>query len=161
MIDNAGRSDEGCIGDLTVLEARAGGLAGAIVWGFHRDTPELCEIGLPVFSYGRSPSGPLRLDPRAADALTAARFGETTVGRDDAAFADDDGVVFAPLASVPALLAAAREIRGRERRQADRVRAGETLRAQFRFDEYLRKSARDPGYTFRRHLREIGGSIEE
>jgi APA family basic amino acid/polyamine antiporter len=31
VIDNAGRRDEGCIGDLTVLEARAAGLAGIVV----------------------------------------------------------------------------------------------------------------------------------
>jgi regulator of RNase E activity RraA len=161
VVDNAGRKDEGCIGDLTVLEARAGGLAGAVVWGCHRDTPELSVIGLPVFSYGRCPSGPVRLELRPADALSRARFGEVAVDRDCAVFADEDGVVFAPLASASGILAAAREILGRERRQAERVRAGETLRVQFRFDAYLRERARDPGYTFRRHLREIGGSIEE
>src|SRR5215469_17997305 len=35
VIDNGGRTDEGCIGDLTVLEARATGLAGVVVWGTH------------------------------------------------------------------------------------------------------------------------------
>src|SRR5215475_6238816 len=37
IIDNEGRRDEGCIGDLTALEAKASGLAGIIVWGCHRD----------------------------------------------------------------------------------------------------------------------------
>jgi 4-hydroxy-4-methyl-2-oxoglutarate aldolase len=31
VIDNGGRMDEGCIGDLTVLEAQASGLAGIAV----------------------------------------------------------------------------------------------------------------------------------
>jgi 4-hydroxy-4-methyl-2-oxoglutarate aldolase len=33
VIDNGGRPDEGCIGDLTALEAKACGLAGIVVWG--------------------------------------------------------------------------------------------------------------------------------
>src|SRR3984893_15495282 len=76
VIDNGGRRDEGCIGDLTALEAQASGLAGIIVWGGHRDTPELQLIGVALFSYGSCPSGPQRLDPRTEGALRVARFGD-------------------------------------------------------------------------------------
>jgi regulator of RNase E activity RraA len=160
VIDNGGRTDEGCIGDLTVLETRAGKLAGLVVWGFHRDTAELLGIGFPVFSYGSSPAGPVRLDPRTSDALSSARFGELSVSREDAVFADDDGALFAPLASAGAILEAARDIFVRERRQAEKVRAGTTLRAQLRFADYLDRRGKEPDYTLRRHLREIGGAIE-
>jgi hypothetical protein len=48
-----------------------------------------------------------------------------------------------------------------EREQARRIRAGETLRRQTAFDEYLARRAADPSYTFRAHLRRGGGAIEE
>src|SRR3954466_828148 len=104
VIDNGNRTDESCIGDLTVLEARATGLAGIVVWGTHRDTPQLRRIGFPVFSYGTCPSGPRRLDERSADALTSAQFGEFQVTRGDVVFADDDGCLFLPAEQAEQLL---------------------------------------------------------
>jgi 4-hydroxy-4-methyl-2-oxoglutarate aldolase len=161
VIDNAGRTDEGCIGDLTALEAKASGLAGIAVWGAHRDTPELREIGLPIFSYGSWPSGPQRLDPRTGDALQRARFGDFEVTKEDIVFADDDGCLFTTAQSANQLFETARAIWKTERDQAERVREGETLREQLKFAEYLAKRVRDPGYTFRQHLRGRRGAIEE
>ncbi|MER7893154.1 RraA family protein [Micromonospora sp. NPDC094482] len=161
VVDNGGRTDEACVGDLAVLEAAAAGVAGVVVWGLHRDSAELAEIGLPVFSYGRCPLGPVRVDDREAEALTTARVGGHLVGRDDVVFGDDDGVLFVPGGRVEDVLAVAVGIRQVEREQADRIRSGETLRRQTAFDDYLLRRVADPAYTFRRHLRRIGGAIEE
>jgi 4-hydroxy-4-methyl-2-oxoglutarate aldolase len=161
VIDNGGRLDEACIGDLTALEAEHCGLAGIIVWGAHRDTPELRQIRLPIFSYGTCPSGPQRLDPRDPSALESARFGIFQVEPGDIVFADDDGCVFVGAEFADDLLRVAREIWQRERHQADAIKSGRSLREQLEFARYLEKRAADPGYTFREHLRKISGAIEE
>jgi regulator of RNase E activity RraA len=161
VVDNGGRVDEACIGDLVVLEAQAAGVAALVVWGLHRDTDDVAGIALPVWSYGALPLGPQRVDPRPPDALASARFGPHTVGPDDVVLADTDGALFVPADDVDAVLATAREIAAVERDQARRVRAGETLRAQTRFDEFLAARAGDPELTFRQHLRRVAGAIEE
>jgi 4-hydroxy-4-methyl-2-oxoglutarate aldolase len=161
VVDNGGRADEACVGDLVVLEAQAAGLAGVVIWGLHRDTADIVAIGLPVFSTGALPSGPMRLDDRPPDALDAAAVGEWTVTTGDLVVADDDGVLFLPAARADDLLALAGHIRDTERTQAARVRAGQSLRDQLGFAGYLARRDLQPGLTFREHLRSAGGAIEE
>jgi regulator of RNase E activity RraA len=161
VIDNQGRTDEGCVGDLTALEAMDCGLAEIVVWGCHRDSSELIEIGLPLFSYGSCPKGPTRDDPRDADALELAHFSAFTVTKKDFVFADNDGVIFITRERVEEILELALTIRETERAQAESVKEGMNLREQLRFREYLARRVADSSYTFRKHLRFIGGAIEE
>lgn len=159
-IDNAARKHEGCIGDLTVLEAQAVGLGGIAVWGFHRDTSQLIQIGFPVFTYGAFPVGPKRAYPRGSDALTTARFGDFKVTADDVVFGDDDGVVFALLQDLEDIISVARTIAEIEQSQAENIKNGKTLSHQFKFDEYVKKRSKNQSYSFREHLKKIGGAIE-
>jgi regulator of RNase E activity RraA len=146
---------------LTVLELQDAGLAGVIVWGYHRDTVELRRIGFPVFTYGSNPAGPMRLDPRPPRALEAAQFGNYEVSRSDFVVADDDGVLFLPEHHLGDIISTALDIWEKERQQAIAIQAGHNLREQFRFSEYLAKRTADPDYSFRAHLRSLGGAIEE
>jgi regulator of RNase E activity RraA len=161
VVDNGGRRDEACVGDLVVLEAQAAGVAGVVIWGLHRDTADIRAIGLPVFSLGSIPTGPLSPGERPAGALESAAVGEWTVGRADVVFGDDDGVLFLPADRAGELLTLAEGIRDTERRQAARIREGTTLRAQVGFDGYLAARRERPSLTFREHLRSVGGAIEE
>lgn len=160
VIDNDARDDEACIGDLALLDALAAGISAFVVWGLHRDTADLLDIGAPVFSLGAYPAGPQRLDSRHPDALRSARVGAHVVTGQDAVFGDDDGVLFVPFERVVEVLATAEAISTVERRQADLIRGGLSLREQVRFDAYLAARAARPELTFRDHLRGVGGEIE-
>ena len=161
VVDNAGRLDQACVGDLVVLEARAAGLSGLVIWGLHRDTADIRAIGLPVFSLGAIATGPLRLDARAPNALESAGVGDWTVTRDDLAVGDDDGVLFVPGAQAGQVFSLAEKIRDTERRQAEQIRAGISLRTQVHFSGYLATREQTPALSFREHLRAVGGAIEE
>lgn len=160
VIDNGGRTDEGCIGDLVVGEAFMSGLAATICWGTHRDTGAILGFGAKVWSLGTCPNGPLELRKRVATALEAANLGSITVTKDDYVFADEDGVVVVASADLERIVSTARDIAEREGAQAVRLMKGELLRQQLDLDQYVAKRQSHPDFTFREHLKSFGGAIE-
>ena len=161
VVDNGGRLDEACVGDLVALEAQAAGMEGMVIWGLHRDTADIRAIGLPVFSLGAIPAGPQRLDVRPQAALESAAVGDWTVGHEDVVLGDDDGALFVPAVRAGDIFTAAETIRDTERRQAERISAGASLRSQVQFGTYLARRQQSPSLSFREHLRTVGGAIEE
>jgi len=160
-IDNGGRMDEGCIGDLTVLEAAHRKCAAVAVDGCHRDSAALRAMGMPVWSRGAFPAGPVAARPRATDALAAATMGGHRVTADDVVALDADGAVFVGASDAERVWDLARRIQSTEAEQAKLAAAGTPLGEQFQVAEFLRRRATEPGYGFRAHLRAIGKSIEE
>lgn len=160
VIDNGGRHDEGCIGDLVVGEAFMSGIAGTVCWGTHRDTAAILSFGAKVWSLGTCPNGPLELRTRHETALLAANIGKVTVTLEDFVFADDDGVVAVAAADLPRIVETAKDIATREGAQAARLLKGELLRTQLDLATYLSKRTADPKFTFRDHLKSFGGAIE-
>ena len=159
VIDNGGRHDEACVGDLMVLEAQLARLSAMVIWGRHRDTAQLREIGLPLFSLGSSSFGPRRVPP-AGRPMRSAYLDGAAVTDGDEVFGDDDGVLFLGPDRRAELLELAATIQQTESAQADRMRAGASLREQLDFAGYRRQQALDPGLTLRQHLLTRGNSIE-
>lgn len=159
VVDNGGRNDEACLGDLMVLEAERAGFAGIVVWGRHRDTAQLREIGLPLHTTGAYSAGPRRVPP-AGPPMRSAFLDGIAVSDDDLVVADDDGVLFLGPERRQEVLDVAARIVETESAQAERMRAGENLRSQLDFAGYLAGRAIDPTLSLRRHLAERGGAIE-
>jgi regulator of RNase E activity RraA len=160
VVDNDGRTDESCVGDLVTLEAKGAGISGILIWGLSRDTVDIVEIGLPVYSLGTLPTGPLSVSARTANALAGAMVGEWLVTSDDVVFGDEDGALFVPGVEIDAVLGFAETIRDTERAQAERIAGGDSLRSQVGFADYLAARTIDPELTFRAHLKAVGGAIE-
>ncbi|WP_405062240.1 RraA family protein [Kribbella sp. NBC_01505] len=161
VVDNGGRRDEACVGDLISAEAQGAGCSGVVIWGLHRDTVDVQAIGLPLFSLGALPNGPIHLDPQPADALSKATIGEWTVTSDDLVLGDEDGLLFVPADRIEELFDLADSIMATERRQSEDIRAGRSLREQVNFGAYLTARAADPSLTFRQHLDAAKGAIEQ
>ena len=161
VVDNGGRRDEACIGDLIAHEARDAGVTGIVIWGLHRDVIEMAAVGLPVFSYGTVPFGPLKAREPQEDRFTRAAVGDAWVTRSDVVIADPNGVLFLPDDQLDRVAEVASEIRDAETRQIAGMQAGRSLRSQFDFAAFLHDRRRDPARTFRQHLRERDRAIEE
>ncbi len=160
VIDNDGRLDEACIGDLISLEVKMAGLNGIVIWGLHRDTAELREIALPIFSLGSVPARPRRASPADSDSLTWARIGEWKVGTDDFVIADDDGVVFLPIERLEEITASACTIRNSERTQSREMSEGLSLRTRMQFSKFLSDRAQNPKLTFQQHMSSIAAQAK-
>ena len=79
-------------GEILTATAKKRGAAGAVINGFHRDTPKMLEQNWPVFSRGRfaQDSG---VRTQVADYRCQIEIGQVTVQPGDLVFGDLDGVV--------------------------------------------------------------------
>jgi 4-hydroxy-4-methyl-2-oxoglutarate aldolase len=152
----------GLIGDLIALEAHRKRLAGIVVDGLVRDSPELPEIGLPVFSRGVIPIGPLKLPPSRKGVgqidVTVA-IGETNVKPGDWIFGDSDGIIFLEAGELPDAFDWAERSWKREEALAAEIRAGYALGDLLKIEEFLAKRKVDEEADFNKHLLAAGWAI--
>lgn len=155
VLDNQGRLNEACFGDLAAYEARTQGLAGVVIWGVHRDESDLRSIGIPVFSYGTYPLGMQRVYDAPEDPFMRAHLGNHAAERGDIVFADNDGVLTVAEEDARDVLDAAERIQTSEAEQVEKIRGGTTLREQLQFDQYLAEKKKDPAFTLSAHMKKL------
>lgn len=82
-------------GEILTATARTRGAAGAIINGFHRDTPQVAEQDLPVFSRGRYAQDS-SVRTQVVDYRCPVEIGGVWIQPGDLIFGDLDGVVVIP-----------------------------------------------------------------
>jgi regulator of RNase E activity RraA len=82
-------------GEILTATAKNRGAVGAVINGFHRDTPKVLEQNWPVFSRGRFAQDS-SVRTQVVDFRCQIEIGQVTVQPDDLVFGDLDGVVVVP-----------------------------------------------------------------
>ncbi|WP_051084175.1 RraA family protein [Rudaea cellulosilytica] len=82
-------------GELLTATARTRGSTGAVVNGFHRDTPRMIEQNWPVFSRGRFAQDS-SVRAQVIDFRCSIEIGNVWIEPDDLVFGDLDGIVIIP-----------------------------------------------------------------
>ena len=95
VIDRMGEDRFACVGEIVVLAAKSMGMAGIVVDGPSTDTLRIKEIGLPVFSSGRSAVTNI-LTGLDGEHNIDVNCGGAIVHPGDIIFGDCDGVVVCP-----------------------------------------------------------------
>lgn len=83
-------------GEILTATARKRGAAGAVINGFHRDTPKVLEQNWPVFSRGRFAQDSA-VRTQVVDFRCPVEIGQVLVQPGDLVFGDLDGVVVVPI----------------------------------------------------------------
>jgi 4-hydroxy-4-methyl-2-oxoglutarate aldolase len=95
-------------GELLTATARTRGAAGAVIDGYHRDTPQVLAQDWPVFSRGRYAQDSA-VRTQVADFRCALECGGVWIEPGDLVFGDLDGVVVVPRALEASVIPAALE----------------------------------------------------
>lgn len=161
-IGNAVKGPAGLTGDIIATEARRKGIEAIVADGFVRDTAEILNIGLPVFSRGRVPVGPLKLTPEQkgiGELDATVELGETTVEPGQWIVGDDDGLLILEATDLPLILRQAEETLKKEEDLISQLRQGRALGDIFGIEEFYARRESEPHADFNAHVAARGKAI--
>ena len=118
-------------GELLTATARTRGAVGAVVDGFHRDTPKVLEQNWPVFSRGRFAQDS-SVRTAVADFRCPIEIGGVWIEPGDLVFGDLDGVVIVPRAVEKEVITRALEKARCEKVVRKAIEGGMTATAAFK-----------------------------
>ena len=153
VLDNDGRLDQSCMGDVMASELRGAGLGGLVIWGVHRDSEALVKMGWPIFSLGTNPYAMAGDRVDAAYSPTA-RCGSVAVSANDFVICDCDGVIFIDVEEKARVIDVATSIAERESMLISSLEAGSTLRRQLGYDDFLRHRTANPSLRFSEYVKD-------
>ncbi len=152
----------GLMGDIIATESKRGGLEGIVVDGLVRDTADLIEIGLPIFSRGCIPIGPLKLphEKKGIGVLdVSVQIGLATVEPGQWIIGDADGVLVLNESDLPAVYDAAELALEKESRLVAAIKEGKSLGDVFGIESFVLKREENPAADFHEHLAGMDSAI--
>jgi len=118
-------------GEILTATARTRGATGAVINGFHRDTPQMLSQNWPVFSRGRYAQDS-SLRTKVVDFRCPLEVGDVWIEPDDLVFGDLDGVVIIPRRHEREVIARALEKARGEKMVRREIEAGMSSTAAFK-----------------------------
>ncbi|MFA5809162.1 MAG: 3-hexulose-6-phosphate synthase [Thermoleophilia bacterium] len=125
LVIDAGGVGPAVWGELATHSAREKGIAGVLIHGAVRDTPEIRELGFPVFSSGVTPTAG---EPKGFGEINIPlHISKVSIHPGDWLVGDDDGVVVLPKARTAEIANRAADVLERENRLRKEIQDGSTL----------------------------------
>ena len=126
VIDNGGRLDTSCWGDILANGAKQKGVSGVVIDGACRDIDDYVEIGFPVYSRGAVVATARgRIMEDATNVLI--QFGGVQVRPGDYVIGDLSGVVIIPQEKLDEVVAKAETLLEKEQRMVADLRSGMSM----------------------------------
>jgi regulator of RNase E activity RraA len=127
VIDNGGRVDQNCWGEIVTYAALQKGVVGVVIDGAARDVDVTEEMGFPVFARGIVPHTARNRNVQG-DFNCPVKIGTLQVNPGEIVVADANGICVIPVDRAEEVLKIARELVEKENGLIERIKAGVSFR---------------------------------